>query len=447
MASVAPYRFGVCAGAILALCRAQPGAGSPAALAGGGPGGAQLERACAAKIEEAHAALWSRFVGPDGVIRDYAGDLPTPDDCAMGRPNAIGWWSPIENGPMFTGLYLAAACERARRTGDQAAGDEARKLARGLLRCASASAVPGFIARGLGTDGKCHYPMGSDDQTHPWFHGLHAYVTSDIPDAAERARVVAKIREVADALEATGWRCPCDGPFTGEFRGGVKGHLFRDAARYLHLLRIVHDVTHDETWLRRYRAAAAERPAAAARTRAEICALGYPHDRPAIAHIDTAQLWIYVGSQEALAGLAAMETDGTLRTLYREGLAVNATSALPAIAAHRQFDNADTKIFGHANWRTGYPEWFPQKTQADALRLSRRGDRAVLGERKGYEARLMRNPLAAAAIVARAGGRPGREDILRAISHYDYRKLHMAEFFLAECACFALPTDGRRGVR
>jgi hypothetical protein len=51
----------------------------------------------------------------------------------------------------------------------------------------------------------------------------------------------------------------------------------------------------------------------------------------------------------------------------------------------------------------------------------------------------MRNPLAAAAIVALSGDGAGRATIERAIRHYDYSKLHMSEFFLAECAYYALP--------
>ena len=144
-------------------------------------------------VASAHAVLWSKFIGADGLIHDYVGELPGPEDCEHGRPNAIGWWSPIENGPMFTGTYLVAMCERARLTGDEVDREKARRLARGLIKCASVSDVPGFIARGMGTDGQCHYPMGSQDQTHPWFLGLHAYVTSGIPNDEERAEVVKKM--------------------------------------------------------------------------------------------------------------------------------------------------------------------------------------------------------------------------------------------------------------
>jgi len=392
-------------------------------------------------IEQAHSELWRKFVDSHGIIRDFVGDLPTPEDCTLGKPNAIGWWSPIEDGPMFTGLYLPAACERARRTGDAVDKANARRLMQGLIKCASISDVPGFIARGIGTDGKCHYPLGSDDQTHPWFYGLHAYFTSGLATAEERQQITAKVREVAGVLQTTAWKCPCDGAFKGEFRGGFQGHLFRDAVRYLHMLRITHEITNDPVWLDRYRKALSEKPAQATKTRAEICAEGYPHDREAIKTLDAHGLWIYIGCQAALANLIAMEPDESLRAHYRTGLTINASNALIAMEAHTQFDNQDTQIFGHADWRKGYPNWFPQLTQADALKLSEMGDKAVLGNRKYYETRYMRNPLAAAAIIALAGDQTARAAVARTLRHYDYSKINLSTFFFAECAYYALPPE------
>lgn len=390
-------------------------------------------------IEQAHAELWNKRIDKNGIILDYVGEIPTPEDCSLGKPNAIGWWSPIENGPMFTGLYLPAACERVRRSGNPVDKANARRLAQGLLKCASVSDVPGFIARGMGTDGKCHYPLGSDDQTHPWFYGLHAYCMSGLPSDEERHQIAKKMQEVANVLETTAWQCPCDSAFKGQFRGGFTGHLFRDAVRYLFMLRAMHDVTQDSVWLDRYRKALTERPANVDKTRIEICAAGYTADREAIKNLDDHQLWIYVGSQGSLAKLVTMETHESLRAQYHAGLDINAGNALAAIETHTKFDNHDTQVFGHANWREAYTNWFPQATQADARKLSETGDKAKLGGRKNYEARYMRNPLAAAAIVALAGDGSGRDAIERAIRHYDYSKLHMSEFFFAECAFYALP--------
>ena len=408
-----------------------------AVASGGEPAGSERP-ALKATVEQAHAELWNTRIDRHGIILDYPGELPTPEDCSQGRPNAIGWWSPIENGPMFTGMYLPAACERARCSGAADDKANARRLAQGLLTCASVSDVPGFIARGVGTDGKCHYPLGSDDQTHPWFYGLHAYFMSGLPSDGERQRIADKMKEVAGTLEAASWRCPCEGAFKGQFRGAFQGRLFRDAARYLFMLRAMYDVTQDRVWLERYRKALAGRPAKGDLTRAQICAAGYGPDREEIKNIDDYQLWIYVGSQGSLAKLAALESDEAVRTQYRAGLVANAKNALASIEAYQAFDNADTKVFGNANWRECYTNWFPQTTQAEAAKLSETGDKAKLGGRKHYEAKYMRNPLAAAAIIALSGDRAGRDAVERAIRHYDYSKLHMSEFFFAECAYYAL---------
>ena len=402
----------------------------------------QVSRApVAVAVNEAHAALWEKFIGEDGLIHDYVGEIPTPEDCKLGRPNAIGWWSPIENGPMFTGLYLPAVCERARRSGNPVDRDKARRLVRGLLKCASVSDVPGFIVRGTGTDGKCHYPLGSEDQTFPWFYGLHAYVTGNIPTPDERKQVVAKMKEVADVLEKSDWKCPCGGAFKGQFRGQYEEKMYLQVPCYLFLLRAMYDVTHDNIWLERYQKALAECPNGSDNTRLELCALGYGLDREVIRGLDHGYLWIYVKCQGALAQLAVLETDKAIRARYREGLAQNAKNALEVIEKYKKFDNNDTKVFGHANWREGYSTWFPQKTQHDAERLASTGNREKLGPRKGYERALMTNPLAAAAIIALAGGDMGRETVEHAICHYDYSKLNLSEFFFAECAYFALPVE------
>ncbi|MGI9110448.1 MAG: endo-1,4-beta-xylanase, partial [Opitutales bacterium] len=391
------------------------------------------------KADQAHAETWKRFVDEHGIVRDFVGDLPTPEDCRLGKPNAIGWWSPIENGPMFTGMYLRAMVERARRSGEAADKDQARRLSLGLLKCASVSDVPGFVARGVGSDGKCHYPLSSDDQMHPWFLGLHAYLRSDIPTAEERAVRVAKVREVAGVLESNGWQVPSDGAFKGQFRGGFKGEHFRDAVRYLYLLRATYEMTGEAVWLERYRKALDEKPEKSAETRREICALGCPRDLSFIPNLDKGQFWIYVGSQAGLAWLASVEEDAATKAAFRQGLAVNARFARPAVATHAQFDNADQKAFGSADWPRVYTTWFPQPTQAEAARLAAIVDYKKRGPRKNYEATWMRNPLAAAAVVALAGDPADRASVLKAVGHYDYARLYMAEFFFAEVAYYALP--------
>lgn len=347
---------------------------------------------------------------------------------------------------MFTGIYLPAVCERARRSGNAADKAEAGRLAQGLLLAASVSDVPGFIARGIGTEGRCHYPLGSEDQTLPWFYGLHAYVLSGLPDEEERLQVVSKMREVAEALEKTNWQCPCDGDFKGEFRGDFKnGAPFRGAAHYLFILRAMVDVTGDEKWMRYYRTERDGIFCGTGKSRLDLCAEGYVADLDYICHIEPNLLWIYVGAQGSLAQLAKMETDPRALASYRSGLARNAARVLPYIDAYREFDNTVVDPFAYSRWREGYV-WELQKTQRDAARVAASEKREILGDRKSYERRRVTNPLSAAVIAALAGGVDGRDAIKRVISHYDYSKINLCEFFLAECAYYALPVDEQEAM-
>jgi hypothetical protein len=145
---------------------------------------------------------------------------------------------------------------------------------------------------------------------------------------------------------------------------------------------------------------------------------------------------LLLGDRKSFAGV---ETDPAAQVAYRKGLAVNAAFAVPAAETYARFDNADQGFFGTADWRAANPTWFPQPTQAEAERLAKIVDYKKRGPRKNYEATWMRHPLAAAAVIALSGDAAGRPLVLKAVSHYDYAKLNMAEFFFAECAYYALP--------
>jgi hypothetical protein len=411
------------------------------------PFSAKPQKSAEQAIEQANKELWGKFIDQYGVIRDYAGETPTPEDCALGRPNAIGWWSPIENGSFFTGLYLMAACERAKRSGDKTDKEKAQRLTDGLLKCASVSDVTGFITRGIGTDGKCHYPLGSVDQTIPWYLGLYSYLMSEIPTPKHRKLVMDKLLEVTSALKLLDWKLPCDGHFKGDFRGDLKYNNYLEVTTYLFVLRMMYKLFQEPVWFEEYKTALYECPRKAVeqvsdseKTRIDICAAGYRIDTVIFKqrNMDKSALWIYVKNQATLAYLKAMENDETIRAKYQTGLVKNAQNAMDGIYEYEKFDNDDNKVFGHANWREGYPHWFPQTTQKDAEKLSGMGDQDKLGQRKSYEKRYMTNPLAAASIIAMAGDPQNNELIKKVISHYDYSKLNLSEFFFAEVAYYAL---------
>lgn len=399
----------------------------------------------------ADAEIWRRFVTPEGVLLDYA-DLdgrvviPTPEECRESRPNALAWWTPIENGGFFNGLYLDALCRRWRRTGDPADAQKIRRLAAGLRRLAEVADVPGFIARGVATDGQSHHAASSDDQVHPWYLGLERYLATDLPAAVERAAIVELMKQTwTGGYINHELMVPCDGNLRGQTRGSFGEKNFRSCSRYLHILKIMERVTGEPRWQELYRAAVEEVPHGGKLSRREVCAAGGEQDADYIPDIKT-QMWIFAGSQAALADLAAWETDPELAAAYRQGLRKTAEFAAPLIAAYAQFAPPPALPFRLHDWRQlEQLAWRPQPKVQDAVKLALEQLKlfnAVDHTRqvtplRSLEQAQMREPLAAAAIVAQAGGLAptgARAQIVSALGHYNWGKLHTSLFFFGEWA-------------
>ena len=398
----------------------------------------RVHPSAAAAVEQANGELLGRFLSPRGLLYDYVGELPTAKDCAEGRPNAMGWWSPIENGPMFTGPYLEAMTLKAKRTGSEDDRRTCRRLAEGLLLCSDVCDTPGMICRGVGADGRCHYPLGSDDQTVPWFMGLDAYVRLGFCPDDLRARIVAKMSEVGFALEKTGWRLPCDGAFAGDFRGNLAsgGLPFRASTHYLFVLRSLADVTGEARWKAAYVRARDERYPCdgLAETRLDVCAYGAAFDgerSPKKFVLKPSRTWIYVSNVDCLAQLAAREEDPSAAARYREGLVRSAQAVRGFLAAAKDYPNTAERPFRYANWRTGW-RWREQRTQKDAEAVAWQGNWDVLGTRKDLERRTLTTPLAAAAICAFAG--TCGDEVDGVLAAYDYSTASISEFYLAPLA-------------
>lgn len=403
----------------------------------------ELAQNCHEKTELAHALLMSNFVSSAGHLIEYVGELPTPEDCARCFPNGNGYHTPISNGSMFTGTYLGACIARAARLrgtpGGGAAADEVRRLARGLLHLAFVSDVPGMVARGVGTDGRCHYASGTVDQTLPWLMGLRAYVRSPFCPEGEKAKVRAKMLEVIRAVEKLGWRIPADGAFKGQSFGGLLDEglswnggtlAFRASVHYLFLLRVAYELSGDPSDRAKYLAARDGKYPKLDLTRLEILERGWEIDAKDFP-CEKDVMWIYVATQEMLVELIRAEDDPHVAARYRKGLEYNARRARPQMANARTFDNRRENPFKFANWRTGYA-WRPQKTLDDALVVARTGNAKILGSRKDYLRHCMSTPLSAAAICAIAG--LYHDEVRATICAYDYRQIEICEFFLAEVA-------------
>ncbi len=398
--------------------------------------------AAEAKVQQAHAELWRRFIDEHDILVDYADTLgkfprPTPAECRAGKPNALGWWTATENGSMFSGMYLDGAVLRAKATGAPVDRTRAQRLVKGLLRLASLG-PPGFIARCVATDGRTPYPMGSDDQTGPWFYGLWRYVHEGLAEPEERAVIVAKFVEVARVLESSGWRMPCNEGAPSPYRGTFAGHSWQHAPRLLFLLKATHALTGDAHWDELYRAAVAERGGDPARTRAEICAAGMVFH-----NAKWRASWTGASSVIALRGLWELETDAELRAAYAQGLAASAAMAAPGVPLALKFDNASQAAFLH-DWRVLNEWWQPQASEAEAVEVAERQSKELgrLSPRRYAEFVHMREPLFAAWVVtlcpdaAVVGAQ--REAILTTLAHYDYAKLNYSQFFPAEAAWYRL---------
>ncbi|MGC3966374.1 MAG: hypothetical protein QM775_03080 [Pirellulales bacterium] len=146
---------------------------------------------------------------------------PTPEDCREMKPSALSWGVPVEDGPMFNGLYLDGVVNRWKQTRDPADRAKARRLIDGLLFLASRGTTPGFIARGVADDGVTTYPMGSNDQTMPWLYGVWRYIRDGVAESDdEKRQLIKRFGEVCEILDRHGWRMPCEGgpsPYRGDF--------------------------------------------------------------------------------------------------------------------------------------------------------------------------------------------------------------------------------------
>ena len=394
------------------------------------------DRIAASAAEQAHTEIWRRFIDRHGVMIDFAAmdgsvSLPTPEECRAGKPNALGWWSPIENGPMFNGLYMDAAVNRWRHTRADADAAKARRLMEGLLLLASVSEVRGMVARGVSTDGRSHYPMGSNDQMSPWFLGLWRYLDSGLATKEERARIVAKLVEVADAIVKLNWAMPAEPPFNK--RGSFDGFEFDSAPRMLFTCKLLHAVTGDAQWDQRYRAALAEAGGPEKLTRLQIC------ERGMVFHYAKHHSWTSCTCVGAMRGLWELEKDATTRAAYARGLQASADLALKSLPLAERFDHADTSRF-EMDWRVMNQWWKPQQTEKEAqdLALAQLREFLKVAPRRAKETEFIREPTAAAWVVTLAPDaivlKQRAAAVERVIAHYDYTKLYYSQFFWVEAA-------------
>lgn len=407
--------------------------------------GDDLEARAAKGVEQAHAEIWRRFVDPHNIVLDYT-DLdgkylrPTPQDCREMKPSALSWGVPVEDGPMFNGLYLDGAINRWKRTRAPADLAKARKLIDGLLFLASLGKTPGFIARGVADDGVTTYPMGSNDQTTPWLYGIWRYLHEGVPQTTEeRESLTKRFCEIVEVLEKCDWRMPCDGG-PSPYRGSFNTPGWEGAPRRLFVLKAMHELTGDVRWDELYRSALSERIGQSQRTRLDICRAGLVFD-PAQGPRHS---WTGSVGVTALRALWELETNGEWKAAYAEGLRHSAELSAKSLPLIEKFDVDGTEHF-EQNWRLMNEAWKPQQSETEAVAVAVAGLRVQsrISPRLHLEKDYMREPVFAAWVVTLCPDetyvRTQREAILRVLAHYRYDRLHLSQFFPAESAWHRLP--------
>lgn len=395
-------------------------------------------------VEEAHTELWRRFVDEHNLILDYVGlkgeiVRPTPDDCREMKPSALSWGVPNEDGPMFNGLYLDAACNRWTVTHKDEDRAKARRMIEGLIKVSTIGKTPGFIARGIATDGKSTYSMGSNDQTTPWLYGIWRYVTDGLAkDEAEKKDLVQRFIAQVAVLDENGWKMPTDGP-PSKYRGDFNKPTWEGAPRLLFVMKAMHVFTGEPAWQRRYLEAANEKVGKAQRPRLDFCRAGMVFDPGQ----GPRHSWTGSEGVICLRALWEMESDPALKAIYAEGLRHSAELSAKSLALISEFDVNGTEVF-NVDWRVMNGAWKPQASEVEAVEVALAGLRLQhkASPRMHIEKDYLREPCFAAWVVTLCPDHEfvnsQRAAIEKVISHYDFSRVYLSQFFPVESAWWRL---------
>ncbi len=377
--------------------------------------------------------LWKRFIGTDGIMLDYVGlngevVLPTPEECRDFKPNALGWWTPIENGGFFTGNYLLGQLARYAADPDPQRQERIKRLVAGLFLLQDVCSVDGLVARGVGTDGHCHYPASSNDQVIPWILALWRYADSGIPDAEERKDCRARLLRMLKALQKRNWVIAGDAP------GFERGDFFNETNELecrlsnVHLLisaKILDDLegNADEPLYRSY----LELTLRTGQRRREYIVEGFPN-------LARGHGWFTSHSVYAIRELFLRETDPELRQGYGKALRVTGEKAAPYIQQFEKCEHSNSLAFD-PDWHGMLAEWTPQSSSDEASACAMK-ELPLWRETSPAVATPMMHAFAAAWIVTMSENQDLIEqclpDIVKAIQWFDYDSQFFAGFFFAE---------------
>lgn len=128
--------------------------------------------------------------------------LPTPAEIQAQIPNPCGWGTGMEDSVLNGGSALDAVVAEYAATGDARLKETADHLFAGLMRCASVSKDPGFIARSVSPeDEKSYYFNSSRDQYTHWVYAAVRFYDSPLSDEEQRQDIRRILRKIAEKCE------------------------------------------------------------------------------------------------------------------------------------------------------------------------------------------------------------------------------------------------------
>ena len=360
-----------------------------------------------------------RFISPEYVLYDYAGlngevILPTPEECAQNKPNALAWNTPIENGGFFNGLLLVGLVNSWENQPSEKVANLARTMLKGLYILQDKSPVPGCILRGIGKDG-CFYPASSFDQVIPWFLGLWEYSKSSLATEAERKECRERCYTVVKALEKNNWIIP------GAKEGFDRGNLFTARRPYDNCVLLFLAVILDEM------EATDHRVSDLLKERTEEICEGYPT-------IQAHESWYASHNFYIMRMLANHVKDEALRARLYHALKITAEALPPSIAVWK---NHDPALAFSPDWHPLNRVWFEQKNCKEAQACSNpqwaiwnETSPAVMNERQS-----IMFGLSSAWILLMAEDKAiveaNKGAILEMLNSIPYEKLYYVPFFYA----------------
>ncbi len=390
-----------------------------------------------------HDIVWNRFVRlPYGHVLDYAkldgsNIYPSSKECEISFPNPLGWWTPIENGGFFTGLYLSALTEKYRANPDERTKAEINTLLFGLFVLQDAGGTDGFIARGVSDDGKSCYKCSSEDQVCPWLLGMWKAYESEAVSDELKAEIKIRISRLSEGIQKHGFCIPT--LWKEHVWGGFLGGDYRSCAKLLGLLRITYEVTKDIKWLDLYEKYGNERVSGPF-TRFDVCYYGCGSDM--VKDTGLIQFWIHACSQLFIKELSVL--DENRHELFRHSLNATAAVAVKFINEYKTYLSAKGKNFD-IDWRKAgcvfKPVSSPDEGRVLALEQNKIWMSVIVPERH-CEHNILGNMLFGALICSVAEDAKIRsytsEKIHAALECVDFPGLNLSYAFVAESVLYYL---------